>query len=72
MLSDIMKQGGTFLKGRFTYAISLITLAWAIFGVAMGYIDIDTASVLITGSLTAMGIRRNMPEVENVRTRTKE
>lgn len=59
-----MNFGRTFLKGKFTYAISALTVVWAIYGLVMGLVDVETASTLISGSLIAFGVRRNMSEVK--------
>jgi len=47
-----------FYKGKLTYTIAGLTIAWAIVGLILGYIEKSTAMELILASLVVFGIRR--------------
>ena len=63
MINAIINFGGTFLKGKGTYTVGWVSIVWAVTGVLLGQIDLNTATVIVTTALSAIGIRRNMPSL---------
>jgi len=48
----------TFYKGKLTYTVALLGIAWTIWAVWTGAIDNNTGFKLITELLLVLGIRR--------------
>ncbi len=46
-----------FLKGKKTYVLGLLGVVWAVYGWAMGFIDVNVAQGVIWASLTSMAMR---------------
>lgn len=50
-----------FLKGKLTYILAVLSIAYGIFGFLMGYMDGEQAMMVIWTGLAAFGIRRALP-----------
>lgn len=53
-----------FLKGKKTYLMGILGIAWAVYGWATGYIDAVTAQGIIWGALTTMAIRAGIAKTK--------
>lgn len=55
-----LKSVWSWLAGKKTYIIAFGTIAYALFGWAMGYMDQDAAMQLLATGLAAAGLRHGL------------
>jgi len=48
------------MSGRKTYAIAVVSVAWALVGLGMGWLESDLAIQMIQAALLASGIRHGI------------
>ncbi len=55
-----MQKSLEWLKGKKTYLLAALGVAWALTGYALGNLDAETASRLLWESLTAAALRNGL------------
>jgi len=50
----------TFLRGKLTYIVAIVSVLWAIFGFFMGYITSEQTFAIVMASLAIFGIKRKL------------